>query len=232
MNRAWIVTLTAATGLLLPACPLAADAAQVAVSGRPAVAGEEAVSGRLAVAGEEGVSGRPAVAGEKAASARLAAAPKRAGKEALTCAVSTPSEHPLTFTPTVGLTTRRISARGYLELTGCTSPDHSAPFLRSAWVNVKATAQASCATARRVRGTAVITWFGATGRPAGASKLAIKADRLVARHPADTLLTGTVRTGWLAGKRVAGGIAPPTAILGCAASGLHAYPGHGTITFG
>ncbi|GAB2934211.1 hypothetical protein ACFMQL_06215 [Nonomuraea fastidiosa] len=196
MNGAWIITLTAATGLLVPPHPLAADGPQRAVP------------------------------------ERLAAAPKRSGKDALTCAVSTPSERPLTFTPRVGLTTRRISARGYLEFTGCTSPDRSARFLRSGWVNVKATAQASCATARRVRGTAVITWFGATGRPAGTSKLGIKADRLVARHPADTLLTGTVRTGWLAGKRVSGGIAPPTAILGCAASGLHAYPGHGTITFG
>ncbi|MET8865018.1 hypothetical protein ABZW11_18935 [Nonomuraea sp. NPDC004580] len=192
-----------------------------------------AAAGRSAGADFGAALGRSlgAVFGE-ASGARVARWPgERARSGALTCAVSTPSGRPLTFVPRVGLTTRRISARGYLEFTGCTSPDGSATFLRSGWVNVKATAQASCATAHRVRGTARITWFGATGRPAGTSKLGIKADRLVARHPADTLLTGTVRTGWLAGRRARGGIAPPTAILGCAASGLHAYPGHGTITF-
>ena len=157
--------------------------------------------------------------------------PAPARTAALTCAVSTPSSRPLTFTPGVGLTPRHVAARGNLELTGCTSPDGSATFLGSGWVSVRATAQASCASARRVRGSAVITWFGLTGRPVGTSRVRIRADRLVAQHPADTLLNGTVTAGLLTGERVRGGITPATAILGCATRGMGALPGSGRITF-
>ncbi|SEH02508.1 hypothetical protein SAMN05444920_12746 [Nonomuraea solani] len=151
---------------------------------------------------------------------------------ALTCAVATPSGRPLTFTPRVGLAPRRVTARGHLELTGCTSPDGSATFLRSGWASVRADAQTSCTSARHVRGKAVITWFGVTGRPVGTSKLLVRADRLVEQHPADTLLTGSVAAGRLAGERVRGGITPATAILGCATQGMATLPGSGRITFG
>ncbi|WP_157549102.1 hypothetical protein [Nonomuraea candida] len=162
----------------------------------------------------------------------LPARPAPAGKSALTCAAATPSGRPLTFTPRIGLTPRRVGARGHLELTGCTSPDGTAAFLRSGWASVKATAQASCTSARQVRGSAVITWFGVTGRPVGTSKLRVRADRLVAGEPADTLLNGTVAAGWLAGERVVGGITPPATLLGCATRGLATLPGRGHITFG
>ncbi|MFC7593372.1 hypothetical protein ACFQYP_63970 [Nonomuraea antimicrobica] len=78
----------------------------------------------------------------------------------------------------------------------------------------------------------MITWFDATARPVGTSRLRVRADRLVAQHPADTLLTGTVSAGWLVGERVRGGITPATAILGCATRGMAALPGTGRITFG
>lgn len=158
--------------------------------------------------------------------------PAPAQTTALTCAVSTPSSRPLTFTPKVGLTPRHVAARGNLQLTGCTSPDGSAAFLRSGWASVKATAQTSCTSARQVRGSAVITWFGVTGRPVGTSRLRVRADRLVAHHPADTLLTGVVAAGWLVGERVRGGITPTTAILGCATQGMGVLVGDGRITFG
>ncbi|MER6000937.1 hypothetical protein ABT120_20385 [Nonomuraea angiospora] len=151
---------------------------------------------------------------------------------ALTCAVATPSERPLAFTPQVGLTPRRVAARGNLQLTDCTSPDGSAPSLRSGWVAVKATAQASCTSARDVRGGAVITWFGGDGRPVGTSRLRIKADRLATQHPADALLAGTIAAGALKGERVRGGLSPAAAILGCAARGMSTLPGSGKITFG
>ncbi|GAA1679107.1 hypothetical protein GCM10009733_089940 [Nonomuraea maheshkhaliensis] len=151
---------------------------------------------------------------------------------ALTCAVSTPAGRPVTFAPKVGLTPRRVTARANLELTGCSSPDGSAAFLRSGWAVVKAGAHASCTSARQVRGRAVITWFGADGRPVGTSRLRVRADRLVAQRPADTLLTGDVAAGWLVGERVQGGISPATALLGCATRGMSALQGDGRITFG
>ncbi|MEV0615239.1 hypothetical protein AB0I81_18090 [Nonomuraea sp. NPDC050404] len=151
---------------------------------------------------------------------------------ALSCSVATPAGRPLVFTPKVGLAPRRVEARGHLELTGCASPGGTAGLLRSGWVSVKASAQTSCASARQVRGHAVITWFDAAGRPVGTSKMRVKADRLVAQQPADTLLTGTVTAGWLKGRRVEGGITPPGAILGCATRGMATLPGSGRMTFG
>ncbi|MGW3348125.1 hypothetical protein ACWDA3_32955 [Nonomuraea rubra] len=151
---------------------------------------------------------------------------------ALSCAVATPAARPLVFEPEVGLTPRPVQARGHLELTGCTSPDGTATFLRSGWGSVRATARASCTSARQVRGSAVITWFGANGRPVGTSRLRVRADRLVAQRPADTLLTGTVSAGWLAKERVRGGISPATALLGCATQGMATLPGSGRIVFG
>ncbi|GAA4912139.1 hypothetical protein GCM10023334_011480 [Nonomuraea thailandensis] len=136
------------------------------------------------------------------------------------------------FEPEVGLTPRHVQARGHLELTGCTSPDGTATYLRSGWGSVRATAQASCTSARQVRGSAVITWFGVNGRPVGTSRLRVRADRLVAQRPADTLLTGTVAAGRLAKERVSGGISPATALLGCATRGMATLPGSGRIVFG
>ncbi|GAA3551602.1 hypothetical protein GCM10022419_034880 [Nonomuraea rosea] len=151
---------------------------------------------------------------------------------ALTCAVATPSGRPLTFAPEVALMPRNVTVRGNLQLTGCASPDGSATPLRSGWVSVKATAQVSCASARQVRGSAVITWFGADGRPLGTSKLRIRADRLATQRPADALLTGHVTAGPLTNERVRGGISPATALLGCATRGMSTLPGSGRITFG
>ncbi|MET7337233.1 hypothetical protein [Nonomuraea sp. NPDC005650] len=160
------------------------------------------------------------------------AAPEGLPDPALTCAVATPSERRLAFTPQVGLTPRRVAARGNLQLTGCASPDGSAAALRSGWVAVKASAEASCTSARQVRGGAVITWFGSDGRPVSTSRLRIKADRLATQHPADALLTGTITAGALKGERVRGGLSPTTAILGCAARGMSTLPGSGRIIFG
>ncbi|MBF8185933.1 hypothetical protein ITP53_09275 [Nonomuraea sp. K274] len=161
------------------------------------------------------------------ATAPLAPAPAR--HSSLTCAVTTPAGRPLTFTPRIGLTVRHVTARGNLQLTGCTG---AATQLSSGWVSVRATAQASCTSARHVRGRAMITWFGATGRPLGTSRLRIRADRLIAQHPADTLLTGTIARGALSGVPVRGSITPPTALLGCATQGMGTLPGDGHITFG
>ncbi|TMR94823.1 hypothetical protein [Nonomuraea basaltis] len=155
-----------------------------------------------------------------------------AGPAVLTCSVATPWSRPLTFTPGVGLTPRQVSVSGYLRLTGCMSPDGSAAGLRSGWVAMKATAHASCTSARRVRGSAVITWFGADGRPIGTSKLRSRGDRLATQSPADTLLSGTVATGPLDGERVRGGITPATGLLTCATQGMRHLPGAGRITFG
>lgn len=207
MNVVWIIAVAAVAGPLSPA-----SAQTTALS--PAQA--------AALGPAQGSALGPAQA--------AALGPARTA--ALTCAVTTPSSRPLTFAPNVGLTPRSVAARGNLQLTGCTSPDGSAAFLRSGWASVKATAQASCTSARHVRGSAVITWFGVTGRPVGTSKLRIRADRLVAHHPADTLLTGSVAAGWLVGERVSGGITPTSAILGCATRGMGTLVGDGHIAFG
>ncbi|WP_344488912.1 hypothetical protein [Nonomuraea monospora] len=179
-----------------------------------------------------GATGAGGSAAGLSASGPWVAGASAAADVALSCAVATPADRPLVFEPKVGLAPRRIEARGHLELTGCTSPDGTATLLRSGWGTVKASAQASCTSARQVRGSAVITWFGVNGRPVGTSRLRVKADRLVAQHPADTLLTGTVAAGWLAKERVRGGITPATALLGCATRGMAALPGSGRIVFG
>jgi hypothetical protein len=151
---------------------------------------------------------------------------------ALTCVVATPEGRPLTFTPRIGLTPKRISARGNLQLTGCVSPDGSAGYLHSGWLTLKGTAQASCASARHVRGTARITWFGADGRPVGTSEVRARADHLATQRPADSLLSGTVSSGPLVREHVRGGITPAIGILGCATQGMSTLPGTGHLTFG
>jgi hypothetical protein len=148
-----------------------------------------------------------------------------APNSALTCAVTTPEGKPLIFEPGVGLTPKRVSARGNLQLTGCTSPDGSAPYLRSGWLTLKG-------SARNVRGTARITWFGVDGRPVGTSEVQAKADRLATQSPADTLLSGSVTSGPLVGERVRGGISPAIGLLSCATTGIDKLPGAGHITFG
>lgn len=158
--------------------------------------------------------------------------PAAAPPAALTCSVATPFGRPLTFAPAVGLTPRRVTVRGYLQLTGCVSPDGSAAGLSSGWVSLKAAAQAACTSARRVRGSAVMTWFGSDGRPVGTSKLRIRGDRLATQRPADALLTGTVTSGVFRGERVRGGITPPTALLTCATQAMSRLNGAGRITFG
>ncbi|MGW4800117.1 hypothetical protein ACWEPC_47640 [Nonomuraea sp. NPDC004297] len=185
----------------------------------------------VALAATAGVLGPWAADGDGRAG-RAKPRPRSAPAAALSCAVATPAGRPLEFTPKVGLTPRRVEARGLLELTGCASPDGTAPLLRSGWGTVKATVEASCTSARHVRGSAVITWFGASGRPVGTSRLRVRADRLVAQRPVDSLLTGTVAAGWLAKSRVRGDITPAAAILGCAANGMSSIPGRGRIEFG
>ncbi|SDJ58321.1 hypothetical protein SAMN05421874_102305 [Nonomuraea maritima] len=151
---------------------------------------------------------------------------------ALACEVTTPSTRPLRFRPQVKLASARVSVRGNLELTRCVSPDRSARTLRSGWATMRATAVASCTGARQVRGSALITWFDVTGRPAGTSRLHLGADRPVARHPADALLDGTVTEGFLAGERVRGDLVTTSTLLDCATRGVPAWPGKGRVTFG
>ncbi|MEO3873940.1 hypothetical protein ABGB18_34445 [Nonomuraea sp. B12E4] len=150
----------------------------------------------------------------------------------LTCHVATPAGSPLAFSPSVGLTPRRVTASGHLEFTGCVSPDGTAAALSSGWVAVKATLQTSCTSTRRVRGSAVITWFGLDSRPVGTSKLRVGADRPAIQRPADTLLIGSVTAGPLTGERARGGVTPATALLGCATQGMAGLAGSGRVTFG
>ncbi|TMR17074.1 hypothetical protein ETD86_23765 [Nonomuraea turkmeniaca] len=156
----------------------------------------------------------------------------RSPSAALTCAVTTPPGRPLVFRPWVGLAPRRAAVRGHLQLTDCTSPDGSAPGLRSGWVALRATAVLSCTSARRVHGRAVITWFGGDGRPVGTSTLRSRGDHLATQRPADALLTGAVTAGPLRGEQTHGGITPGTGLLSCATQGLERLPGAGHMTFG
>ncbi|NRQ36784.1 hypothetical protein HII36_33845 [Nonomuraea sp. NN258] len=171
-----------------------------------------------------------AIAGVMAATGALGTlAP--AQTPALTCTVATPPTRTLTFAPRLGLTPRKIDSRGNLQLTGCTSPDGSASYLRSGWMAVRATSDSSCASARHVRGRAVVTWFDATSRPVGRSVLRIRGDRLATQSPADALLDGTITAGPLSGRRARGGITPVMGILRCATQGMSTLSGTGTITF-
>ncbi|PZG16795.1 hypothetical protein [Nonomuraea aridisoli] len=155
----------------------------------------------------------------------------RAPGPVLVCDVATPLVRPLGFTPPVRLVPGRVAVRGNFELTGCASAGRSAASLRSGWAVLKATAQASCTSVRQVRGSVLVTWFDVTGRPAGTSKVRLRADRLVARHPAEALLDGAVTAGRLTGARVHGVLAAPATLLGCATAGTTTLSGAGRITF-
>ncbi|MER7361141.1 hypothetical protein [Nonomuraea wenchangensis] len=151
---------------------------------------------------------------------------------ALTCAVATPPGRSLSFAPTVGLTPRRVTVRGNLQLTGCVSPDGSASALRSGWVSLRVTADTSCTSAARVRGRASVIWFGWDGRPVGTSTISGGAGSLATHRPADSLLTGTVTYGPLKGRRASGGLTPDAGLVSCATEGLSRLTGTGTMTFG
>ncbi|MFB4291409.1 hypothetical protein ACBI99_27430 [Nonomuraea sp. ATR24] len=144
----------------------------------------------------------------------------------LACAVGTPPGSPIVFTPPVGLVPGRVAARGALWLSGCRGKPGR---LRSGWASLRAEGEASCAAVRGMRGHATITWYDATGRPVGSSRLRIRNDELGA---AGALLTGRVTGGPLDGRRARGGIAPEGGVLGCAVGGLGAMPGTGRIEFG
>ncbi|MEU4514700.1 hypothetical protein AB0G05_34820 [Nonomuraea wenchangensis] len=151
---------------------------------------------------------------------------------ALTCAVATPPARPLTFTPRVGLTPRPVTVRGNLQLTGCVSPDGSASTLRSGWVSLRVTADASCTSTARVRGRANVVWFGGDGRPLGTSTITGGPGSLATHRPADSLLSGTVTYGPLKGRRASGGLTPGAGLLSCATGGLSRLAGTGTMRFG
>ncbi|MGW0805638.1 hypothetical protein [Nonomuraea sp. NPDC002799] len=159
-------------------------------------------------------------------------APARVTVAALTCAADTPPGRPLSFFPRVALAPGRVTARGYLRLTHCVSPDGSATALRSGWLSLKAVSTTSCTSVRDVRGRAVVTWFGADGRPIGTSKLRVKADHFATHRPADTLLTGAVATGPLADQPFHGDITPSGTLLGCLTRGMSTLDGAGRMTFG
>ncbi|WP_049571385.1 hypothetical protein [Nonomuraea sp. SBT364] len=165
-----------------------------------------------------------APAGATIESTAAAAAAPRAG--VLTCAVGTPPGSPIVFTPPVGLVPGKVAARGALWLSGCRGTPAR---LRSGWASLRAAGQASCAAVRGMRGRATVTWYDATGRPVGSSRLRIGNDEL---GTAGALLTGTVTGGLLDGRRSRGGIAPEGGVLGCAMGGLGAMPGTGRIEFG
>ncbi|QYC44350.1 hypothetical protein Nocox_33915 [Nonomuraea coxensis DSM 45129] len=161
-----------------------------------------------------------------------AGAPPAAPPAALTCAVATPPGRPLAFTPPAGLTPRAVTVRGNLQLTGCVSPDGSASALRSGWVSLRATADASCTSAGRVRARASVIWFGWDGRPVGTSTISGGGGSLATHRPADSLLTGTVTYGPLKGRRASGGLTPGAGLVSCATQGLSRLSGTGTMTFG
>jgi hypothetical protein len=123
----------------------------------------------------------------------------------------------------------RITVRGALWLSGCHG---SRPRLRSAWITLRATGQASCAGTRGLRGVATITWYDAAGRPIGSSKLRTGGGDLADRSAGGGLLAGTVTSGPLAGKRSRGGITSSDNVLTCAMRGTGAISGAGRVTFG
>ncbi|MGN9781029.1 hypothetical protein ACTMTF_06355 [Nonomuraea sp. ZG12] len=147
----------------------------------------------------------------------------------LACDVGTPPGSPPTFVPALTLMPGQVTVRGALWLSGCHG---SRPRLRSAWVTLRATGQASCAGARGLRGVATITWYNAAGRPIGSSKLRTRGGDLADRSAGGGLLTGTVTSGPLAGRRARGGITSADSVLACAMRGTGAVSGAGRVTFG
>jgi hypothetical protein len=158
--------------------------------------------------------------------ALLPAAPRAV---TLACDVGTPPGSPPTFVPALTLMPGQVTVRGALWLSGCHG---SRPRLRSAWITLRATGQASCAGARGLRGVATITWYNAAGRPIGSSKLRTRGGDLADRSAGGGLLTGTVTSGPLAGRRSRGGITSADSVLACAMRGTGAVSGAGRVTFG
>lgn len=155
--------------------------------------------------------------------------PAAPGTVALACDVGTPPGSPPTFVPALTLMPGRVTVRGALWLSGCHG---SRPRLRSAWIILRATGQASCAGTRGLRGVATITWYDAAGRPIGSSKLRTGGGDLADRSAGGGLLAGTVTSGPLADKRSRGGITSSDNVLTCAMRGTGAISGAGRVTFG
>jgi hypothetical protein len=173
----------------------------------------------------QAIPARPGAAGHTPQPARTTAAAPQARAVTLSCAVGTPPGSPVTFTPPVTLVPARVTARGALWLSGCRGRPSR---LRSGWVRLRATGQVSCAAARDVRGSAAITWYDASGRPVGSSRLRVGGGDL---GPGGALLTGRVTGGPLDGRRSRGGVTAEAGVLGCAMTGIADMPGTGRISF-
>ncbi|WP_433256960.1 hypothetical protein ACQPYK_19045 [Streptosporangium sp. CA-135522] len=148
----------------------------------------------------------------------------------LTCTVTTTPGQPVTFAPPITFAPRSVNARGILLLESCTSPDGSHPDLRSGQIMVSTSGRASCGAVSNLRGQGTITWYDADGATAGTSEVRSRSRALSTAGLADALLAGTVISGTLDGRRVAGTVVPTTD-TSCDFGDLEAVEGSGTLSF-
>ncbi|MCQ4041538.1 hypothetical protein ACFOSC_12565 [Streptantibioticus rubrisoli] len=88
--------------------------------------------------------------------------------------------------------------------------------------------------AARLRGSGRITWYAASGqrgRVVGGSVLVPDARGGQGYTPVDSLLTGSVTSGRLAGRRSTGTAVPTSDVLGCASRGVRSVAGRGLLSF-
>ncbi|QYC40099.1 hypothetical protein Nocox_12405 [Nonomuraea coxensis DSM 45129] len=156
--------------------------------------------------------------------------PAAVPQDTLTCRVGTPPGRPVTFTPAVGFLPRQVTAEATLTLSGCAGTGQAAG-LSSGRMTVTGTGRAFCTGVQDIRGKGRITWYDATGGPAGTSALRPAAEQAQTHNPGDMLLSGRIGKGVLAGARVSGTATPTSDVSGCVTRGLSSVQGAGTITF-
>ncbi|MEU6482197.1 hypothetical protein ABZ858_36045 [Streptomyces sp. NPDC047017] len=172
-----------------------------------------------------GLTGPAATASpDTAPSARAAAATLR-------CSLRTAS--PVTFSPAVSAGPRTVTARGTVELNGCTSPDGRWKNIRSGRLTVRGSGRATCSRVAGVRGSATVTWYsraGRTGRVVGRSAVSPTAAGVGGYTPLDSFLSGRITSGPMTGRHITGRTAPTTSVNSCYGRGLRGVGLRGTAT--
>ncbi|MCS0603051.1 hypothetical protein NX794_17795 [Streptomyces sp. LP11] len=166
-----------------------------------------------------------------AATAAPDAAPSARAAATLRCSLRTAS--PVTFSPAVSGTPRNVTARGTVNLNGCTSPDGRRKSIRSGRLTVRGSGRATCSRVSGVRGSATVTWYsgaGRTGRVVGRSAVTPAAAGVSGYTPLDSFLSGRITSGPMAGRHITGRAAPTTNVSSCYGRGLRSVGLRGTVT--
>ncbi|MGW2369690.1 hypothetical protein ACWCZ5_29455 [Streptomyces sp. NPDC001667] len=150
----------------------------------------------------------------------------------LKCSLRTAPGGPITFSPPVSNTPKRISAHGAVDLDDCTSPDGRQARIRSGRLVLSGSGLATCSGATGVQGTGTVTWYSGanrTGRVIGRTTVRPTSGGGQGYTPVDSFLSGEAASGLMAGHPFAGTAVPTNDVKRCFTAGLDHIEGRGTL---